>query len=117
MLQSCLGGIAEDFNVVFLRDRTYRFSVHSQQVGFYVHNLRHFKSSEFVVFFFLWGNGGPNFIHEFRQWETEEQRSWSVVKPKASAHTNEPLLSGANAVPLGSANRTVSQPPQHRSLP
>jgi hypothetical protein len=61
-----------------------------------------------VVFFFLWGNGGPNFIHEFRQWETEEQRSWSVVK--ASAHTNDRFLSGANAVPLGSANKAVQQP-------
>jgi hypothetical protein len=68
MLQSCLGGIVEDFNVGSLRDRTYRFSVHSQQVGFFVHNLRHFKISEFVIYFSLWGNGGANFIREFRQW-------------------------------------------------
>jgi hypothetical protein len=49
MLQACLGGIVEDFNVFLLRDRTYRFSVHNQQVGFFVHNLRYFKCAEFVV--------------------------------------------------------------------
>jgi hypothetical protein len=70
--------------------------------------LEEVNDGDFDVIFLLWGNGGPNFIHEFRQWETEEQRSWSVVK--ASAHTNDRFLSGANAVPLGSANKAVQQP-------
>jgi hypothetical protein len=112
LLQSCLGGIAEDFNVVHLRDRSYRFSVNSQQVGFFVHNLRHFKSSEFVVYFSLWGKGGPNFIREFRQWEFEEQQSWSVVKPKSTDSLKEHPLSGANTVPLGPANRSAMKPSQ-----
>jgi hypothetical protein len=72
-----------------------------------VHNLRHFKSSEFVVYFSLWGNGGPNFIREFCQWEIEEQQSWSIVKMKSSVSMKDNFLSGANAVPLGSANKAA----------
>jgi hypothetical protein len=33
LLQVSLGGIPQDFNVVFLRDRTYRFSVCNKEVG------------------------------------------------------------------------------------
>jgi hypothetical protein len=110
MLQACLGGIAEDFNVIFLRDRTFRFSVHNQQVGFFVHNLRHFKSAEFVVFFALWGNGGPNFVRELRQWEVEESRAWSVVGSKSYADIVRQPLSGANLVPLGRHNTSTSRP-------
>jgi hypothetical protein len=34
-LSTCLGGIAKDFQVIFLRDRTFRFSVCSRNVGFF----------------------------------------------------------------------------------
>jgi hypothetical protein len=62
MLQACLGGIAHDFHVSFLRDRSFRFSVCNRQVGFFVNKLRSFKCDDFVVHFLLWGNGGPNFF-------------------------------------------------------
>ncbi|KAM0830400.1 hypothetical protein ACQ4PT_066234 [Festuca glaucescens] len=116
MLQACLGGIAEDFSVILLRDRTYRFSVNNQQVGFFVHNLSHFKCSEFVVYFALWGNGGPNFVRELRQWEVEESQSWSIVGPKSFADVLRQPLSGANLVPLGTSirekARTAPVPPR-----
>jgi hypothetical protein len=41
-LSACLGGIAKDFHVTFLRDRTFRFSVCSRNVGFFC------ESAEFV---------------------------------------------------------------------
>ena len=43
LLQSCLGGIAADFDVLWLRDRSYRFSVSCKEIGFFIHNLRSFS--------------------------------------------------------------------------
>jgi hypothetical protein len=85
LLQACLGGVPQDFRVVFLRDRSFRFSVSNRQVGFFVNSLRHFKCQHFDVFFLVWGNGGPNFVRELRLWEQEEHKSWTVVGKKSSA--------------------------------
>ena len=82
ILHSCLGGIAQDFNCIHLRDRTFKFSVSSQKVGFFIANLRHFACDEFLVFFKLWGNGGPDFVREFRSWQKEEDDSWMTVARK-----------------------------------
>jgi hypothetical protein len=30
--------------------------------------MRHFKCSEFTVYFLLWGNGGLNSLREFGLW-------------------------------------------------
>jgi hypothetical protein len=108
LLQVSLGGIPQDFNVVFLRDRTYRFSVCNKEVGFFIKNLRHYKCSEFEVFFLLWGNGGPNFSREFYLWEQEEDQSWTSVGRKTSTNGRKTFadavrqpLTGANTIPLG----------------
>ncbi|KAM0929250.1 hypothetical protein ACQ4PT_001745 [Festuca glaucescens] len=101
LLQVSLGGIPQDFNVVFLRDRTYRFSVCNKEVGFFIKNLRHYKCSEFEVFFLLWGNGGPNFSREFYLWEQEEDQSWISVGRKTFADAVRQPLTGANKIPLG----------------
>lgn len=40
LLQSVIGGIAENFHIQSLGDRVFRFSVSSQAVGFHVYKLR-----------------------------------------------------------------------------
>ena len=110
-LRSCLGGIAFDFRVCYLRDRSFRFFVFSKKVGFAVNGLKSYECSQFMVYFSLWGNGGPDFIREFRLWEAEELRSWTVVgKKKTLAVDNMTQhrqgfghkgLTGANGIPLG----------------
>ncbi|KAM0906783.1 hypothetical protein ACQ4PT_016584 [Festuca glaucescens] len=113
MLQACLGGIAHDIHVCFLRDRSFRFSVCNRQVGFFINNLRSFKCVEFVVHFFLWGNGGPNYVREFRLWEIEEENSWQTVGRKTYLDAVRQPLTGANWTPLGrrTPQRQVPTPP------
>lgn len=65
ILVAVIGGCANSFRVVRLAERVFRFSVHSQDVGFHIYKLRSFESSAFKVFFNLWHNGGPNFRSEF----------------------------------------------------
>ncbi|CAN6282755.1 unnamed protein product [Urochloa humidicola] len=60
VLQSCIGGLAKDFNVVHLSGAMFRFSVSSKAVGLLIYNLKHYKCALFAIFFALWGNGGPN---------------------------------------------------------
>jgi hypothetical protein len=60
LLQSTIGGSAKDFNVLSLSERVFHFSVCSKQVGFFIYNLRYFKSQDFIVYFHLWNGGGPN---------------------------------------------------------
>ncbi|CAN6170069.1 unnamed protein product [Urochloa humidicola] len=40
ILQSCLGGMALDFKVVYLAGSMYRFSVSSKSVGFLIYKLK-----------------------------------------------------------------------------
>jgi hypothetical protein len=102
-LSACLGGIAKDFHVVSLRDRTFRFSVCSRKVGFFVNKLRSFSCKDFKVYFFLWGNGGPNAFREFRLWQQEEAQSWTTVKsnPSSFAHAIRGPLTGDNLTAIG----------------
>ncbi|KAM0838840.1 hypothetical protein ACQ4PT_060708 [Festuca glaucescens] len=115
-LSACLGGIAKDFQVVFLRDRTFRFSVCSRKVGFFVNQLRSFSCKDFMVYFLLWGNGGPNAFREFRLWQQEETQSWTTVKSKPSSFADAVRgpLTGANLTAIGS---TVANLPGSHLLP
>jgi hypothetical protein len=38
----------------------YRFSISCKEAGFFIYKLKSFSCKIFAVFFFLWGNGGPN---------------------------------------------------------
>jgi hypothetical protein len=87
ILQSCLEGVASDYNVSHLSGMCFRFSVFSKQVGFLVYRLGFFKRPKFAVFFDLWGNGGPNWQRELSRWTSEEEKSWSFVAPKSSRKT------------------------------
>ncbi|KAM0921363.1 hypothetical protein ACQ4PT_006904 [Festuca glaucescens] len=115
-LSACLGGIAKDFQVLSLRDRTFRFSVCSRKVGFFVNQLRSFSCKDFKVYFLLWGNGGPNAFREFRLWQQEEAQSWTTVKSKPSSFADAVRgpLTGANLTAIGP---TVQNFPGSHLLP
>jgi hypothetical protein len=72
-LQACFGGIAALYNVILLRDRTFRFSVSSSSVGFQIYNLGSQSQTSFKIFFHLWGQGGPNWIAEERKFYIEQK--------------------------------------------
>lgn len=60
ILQATIGGVAEDFAVLPLSERVFRFFVSSGFVGFHIVKVRSFACSSYKVFFHLWSNGGPN---------------------------------------------------------
>lgn len=103
ILESVIGGCADSFRAFRLDDRVFRFSVHSQDVGFHIYKLRSFESPLFKVFFNLWNNGGPNFRHELRNWELEQAAEWTEVARKKSNLLCSPALvrvTGANSIPV-----------------
>lgn len=64
IIQSCLGGNANDFRVVHLYGLMFRFSVDSKAVGLMVARLKKFVCPLFAIFFALLGNNGPNWQKE-----------------------------------------------------
>lgn len=84
LLQAALGGCASHFFIQSLGERVFRFAVSFKRVGFFINLLRFFSCDEFLVFFHLWGNGGPNWRLEFRLFLHEEDASWSRPKPRRS---------------------------------
>lgn len=83
ILQSCLGGVAKNFNVFFLSGWMFSFCVSCKQVGFMVYNLKSFACKSFSVFFHLWGNGGPNWRKDYDLWLREQEAEWTVVGSKS----------------------------------
>jgi hypothetical protein len=83
ILQLCIGGSAKDFNIRFLSNMSFHFSLFSKVVGFMIYHLKFYKCSKFAVFFDLWGNGGPNWLREHRLWLSEQEASWMHVSGKA----------------------------------
>ena len=102
ILQATIGGSAELFNVRYLNDRVFKFSVFSHNVGVHVYKLRSFECSNYKIFFNLWHGGGPDHISEFRCWCIEEQALWTEVSRKSSSSSKpvHPPLTGANYVPV-----------------
>lgn len=82
LLQSCLGGVAKDFHVKFLSGWMFSFCLSCKDVGFMVYRLKSFACKSFAVFFFLWGNGGPNWVLEFSRWKEEQAAEWTYVRKK-----------------------------------
>lgn len=75
LLQATIGGVANDFEVLPLSDRVFRFSVSQSAVGFHVVNLLSFECSLYKIFFHLWSNGGPHWFHEWKAFCAEEKAS------------------------------------------
>ncbi|CAN6328738.1 unnamed protein product [Urochloa humidicola] len=67
-LQSCIGGVANDFNVVHLSGAMFHFTVSSKAIGLLIYNLKYYKCALFAIFFALWGNGGPNWFKDYALW-------------------------------------------------
>jgi hypothetical protein len=107
ILQSVIGGLPNAFRIRALSDRVFRFSVHSQEVGFHVYRLRSYECNNFKIFFHLWNGGGPNFCYEYNLWLHEQSKQWvEIVKKKSS---KPKPLSGANLVQLGTRRVLRSQ--------
>ncbi|KQK08884.2 hypothetical protein BRADI_2g44843v3 [Brachypodium distachyon] len=111
LLNVCLGEVPEDFRVQHLCDRTFRFSVTNKIIGFHISSLKSFTRSFFVVYFHLWGFGGPDYVKEFYSWRQEEQLLWESPKKSLSpvkAHKSYAqavanggsILTSANAIPI-----------------
>lgn len=98
ILHSVIGGNPHGFRVLSLGDRVFRFSVHSQEVGFHIYRLKSYECASFKVFFHLWHGGGPNFRLEYKLWLQEQASEWTYVV-KGTSNSNP--LSGANRTRLG----------------
>jgi hypothetical protein len=82
--QSCLGGNAEDFKVLWLQQWCFHFSVSCKNVGIMVHHLRQVTAKAFTLHFTLWRHGGPDWFRELSKWEALEAAEWKEVKPQKS---------------------------------
>ncbi|KQK18019.1 hypothetical protein BRADI_1g38061v3 [Brachypodium distachyon] len=98
-------------------------------IGFHIAKLQSFTFSNFVVYFHLWGFGGPDYQREFAALEEEDAQTWQdpkkprsphyVAKSYAEAVTRNPqLLTGANAIPIvrQSAFQRLTKPPSSPPL-
>lgn len=79
ILQTCLGGVAKDFQVIHLSGWMYRFSISCKEVGFLIYKLRSFICKLFAIFFFLWGGDGPNWKRELDLSNQEQEAEWTTV--------------------------------------
>jgi hypothetical protein len=105
-LQACFGGIAALYNVRGLRDRSFRFSVSSSDVGFEIYNQGALAQSSFKIFFNLWGQGGPNWTVEEKKFYKEQDKEWTEVRSK--------FVNRKSAVPSSPPAQKVSR--SHRIL-
>jgi hypothetical protein len=103
LLQSALGGSTADFNVVFISDQVFRFSVSCKDIGLFIYHLNYFKWDSFVVYFHLWNNGGANWQKEFQAFQLEEIDSWQIVQQRKQSYADivcKLAVTRANAIPL-----------------
>lgn len=85
ILQSCLGGSAKDFEVVFLSGWMFSFKVSCKNVGLLIYRPKSFVCNCFAVYFSLWGNGGANWIREFELWSLEKEAEWTLIGANGKA--------------------------------
>lgn len=62
----------------------YRFTLSCKEVGFPIYKLKSFACKSFAVYFFLWGNGGPNWRKDLDLWHQEQEAEWTKVGNKKS---------------------------------
>lgn len=79
ILQSCFGGHASRFKVSCLQNWSFKFSVSSKDVGFAIIKGGNYVNDLFIVGFFLWGHGGPDFRKEYHLYLKELEQEWTLV--------------------------------------
>lgn len=84
ILQSILGGSADDFAVVEIEDAIYKFSVVSKSVGLFIYRLNYYACHLFKVFFHLWNDNGISFARCSTLSDSGPQYDWKEVKNKKS---------------------------------
>jgi hypothetical protein len=77
-LHCCLGGTPAGFHVSFQKERHFRFSVASKNVGLLVRALNRITTDHFDIYFHLWRDGGADWKREWKKWEKEEEASWTT---------------------------------------
>jgi hypothetical protein len=82
-LSACLGDPYNSFRVSLIRDQVFIFDVCSKAVGFLICNLRSYKCKDFVCYFHLWSNGGPNWQREEQIWIYEQEKEWTTIHRKS----------------------------------
>ncbi|XP_066383846.1 uncharacterized protein [Miscanthus floridulus] len=85
-LHCCLGGTPAGFHVSFQKERHFRFSVASKNVGLLVRALKRITTDHFDIYFHLWRDGGADWKREWKNWEKEEEASWTTKISKKSKH-------------------------------
>ncbi|TVU01684.1 hypothetical protein EJB05_52841, partial [Eragrostis curvula] len=109
-LHSCLGGTPAGFHVTYLKDRHFRFSVASKDVGLSVCALKRIIAKQFDVYFHLWREGGDKWERERRKWEEEEEKSWTLVSRKRSKKQSPPKH-------VSFKKRLIEESPPRKSVP
>jgi hypothetical protein len=80
-LEAAIGGFCGSLKVSILRERVFSFVVSSKQVGFHILNLRSYACPQFKCYFHLWGQGGLNWMREFKFWQQECRQEWTLASP------------------------------------
>jgi hypothetical protein len=79
-LQACFGGKASQFQVSLLCGRVFRFAVASRSLGFEIYNSGKILEKDTVLYFHLWGRGGPNWEFEEKKFYLEQDSEWTLVQ-------------------------------------
>ncbi|TVU25943.1 hypothetical protein EJB05_28466, partial [Eragrostis curvula] len=113
-LHSCLGGTPAGFHVTYLKDRHFRFSVASKDVGLAVCDLKRIITKQFDVYFHLWREGGDKWERERRSGKRRKRRAglWSLERdqekdpslPSSTEVQHERHLFGSPSVSSHAAN-------------
>ena len=82
ILQACLVGVAKDFNVCYLSDWMFKFTVSCKKVGLMVYKLNNFSCKSYSLFFALWREGGPNWRKQYDLFCKEQDDEWTLVGAK-----------------------------------
>jgi hypothetical protein len=80
-LEAVIGGYCGGLKVSYIAERVFSFVVSSKKFGFEILNLCSHNCPQFKCYFHLWGLGGPNWSHEFKQWQRECNEEWTLVSP------------------------------------
>jgi hypothetical protein len=106
-LEAAIGGYCGSLQVCRLSDRVFSFVVASKKVGFYVLNSKFFACDKFKCYFHLWSNGGPDWLREWRLWQENSEKEWTLVSP-SKKRAQLALKALAKPRPKSAIKHTVS---------